>query len=374
MFKNLKPIKMCKKALSFSFLFLFLSCCFIGSFAQENKKQMKIGAYYFAGWAGKSAFDDGTPENAWAKGMPTHISKKLLNEFSGRTPVWGWRDDTEEIMARQIDLAADNGISYFSFCWYWSNNKGPINIEKIENDSKHFPMKMFMNAKNNNRMEFCLLVANHAGAEIVGHEAWKQAADYWITLFKHPRYLKVDGKPMIVIFSSGGGTAEDFAYMQKAAREAGFPGVEVACCGNGSLETGYSIITDYCLRPGYGAASEEHQYEEMVEAHTSRWRGSSQQPYIPVATVGWDRRPWEEGLPWDIVTSWYFVGKTPEAFEKFLFKMLNWMNDNPEKVTKERLAMLYAWNEIGEGGWLVPCKEDPDGDYLKAIKRVVYSK
>ena len=36
--------------------------------------------------------------------------------------------------------------------------------------------------------------------------------------------------------------------------------------------------------------------------------------------------------------------------------------------------MVYAWNEIGEGGWLVPCREDPDGAYLKAIKRVVFGK
>jgi hypothetical protein len=77
---------------------------------------MKLGAYYFAGWSGKSPYDDGKPENAWAKGMPTHFTRKLATEFSGRTPIWGWRDDTPELMERQIDLAADNGIAYFSFC------------------------------------------------------------------------------------------------------------------------------------------------------------------------------------------------------------------------------------------------------------------
>ncbi len=57
--------------------------------AQEPKPRMKLGAYYFAGWAGKCTFDDGKPENAWAKGMPTHFTKKLATEFAGRTPVWG---------------------------------------------------------------------------------------------------------------------------------------------------------------------------------------------------------------------------------------------------------------------------------------------
>lgn len=32
--------------------------------------------------------------------------------------------------------------------------------------------------------------------------------------------------------------------------------------------------------------------------------------------------------------------------------------------------MIYAWNELGEGGYIVPCKEDPDGLYLKEIIKV----
>jgi hypothetical protein len=132
---------------------------------------------------------------------------------------------------KQIDLAADHGIQYFSYCWYWKNNKGPINPEAIENDSKHLPMQMFMKAKNNNRMEFCLLVANHAGAEIVGTEAWKQASDYWIAnLFKHPRYLRLEGKPVLMIFLPNGADKEGLSYLQEAARKAGFPGVAVVGC------------------------------------------------------------------------------------------------------------------------------------------------
>ncbi len=166
----------CSKATLFALLLVITGSTWNIS-ARETKHNMKLGAYYFAGWAGKNPLDDGTPEYAWAKGMPTHFTKKLAKGFTGGTPVWGWRDDTQELMERQIDLAADNGISYFSFCWYWKDNKGPINVPAIEEDSKHLPMQMFMKVKNNARMEFCLLVANHSGFEIVGEEAWKQAAD-----------------------------------------------------------------------------------------------------------------------------------------------------------------------------------------------------
>jgi len=57
-----------------------------------------------------------------------------------------------------------------------------------------------------------------------------------------------------------------------------------------------------------------------------------------------------------------------------LERLAKWMEDNPSAVTKDRLAIIYAWNEIGEGGWLVPCKDDPDGAYLKAIRKVVFGK
>jgi hypothetical protein len=100
--------------------------CSKDSDAQEPKARIKLGAYYFGGWSGHCIYDNGKPENAWAIGMPTHVSKKLVTEFSGREPVWGWREDTQEIMEQQIDLAADSGIAYFSFCWYWQDDKGSI--------------------------------------------------------------------------------------------------------------------------------------------------------------------------------------------------------------------------------------------------------
>ncbi|MCL4484392.1 MAG: glycoside hydrolase family 99-like domain-containing protein [Bacteroidetes bacterium] len=346
--------------------------------AQEPKPRMKIGAYYFAGWSGQSRFDDGTPENVWAKGMPTHYTRKLATEFAGRTPIWGWRDDTQEIMERQIDLAADNGLAYFSFCWYWADNKGPINVEKIEADSKHLPMRLFMQAKNNNRMEFSLLVANHGGFEIIGVDAWKQAADYWIkNYFKHPRYLRMDGKPVIVIFGTGGGNSEGFAYLQEAARKAGFPGVEIASNGRGKREVGYTLWANYGIlppRPKPGM----HSYSEIIEASLLRWKGTPEQRYIPSVSVGWDNRPWSGpgGLSNSGVdNSYYFIeGKSPDAFARLLELTIQWMDMNPDEVTKDRLAVIYAWNEIGEGGWLVPCKDDPDGAYLKAIRNVVFGK
>jgi hypothetical protein len=349
-------------------LLLLLSFLVVSTaFAQEsNEKKIKLGTYYFAGWAGKNAKDDGTPENAWAKGMPGNATKKLVTEYSDRMPPWGWRDDAPGMMEHQIDLAADHGISFFSFCWYWFDNRGSINKEAINTSRLHLAMQRFMKAENNHRMEFSILVANHGGFEIIGTQAWKDAADCWIELFKHPRYLKVNGKPLVTIFSPQTVDAEGVAYLQQAAQKAGFPGVDLACCGKGDPNI-FSFRTRYNVIPGYGKPDEEHPYSELVLAHAKEWYGTPQQPCIPEATVSWDARA--RGTK-----SWYYTDSTPEAFDIFLTWMVQWMDEHPEQVNQDRLAVVCAWNELDEGSILVPTQRDPDGKYLKVIKRIVYGK
>jgi hypothetical protein len=50
------------------------------------------------------------------------------------------------------------------------------------------------------------------------------------------------------------------------------------------------------------------------------------------------------------------------------------MDENPTKTAPDRIVMVYAWNEIGEGGYIVPTKGDPEGKYIKAIRDVLAGK
>lgn len=342
---------------------------FSDSHAQSNTpKKALVGAYYFDGWSGKNR--RANPDEAWAKNAPTHLTRRFVEEFGDREPVWGWRNDSQEIMERQIDLAADNGIDFFLFCWYWRDNKGPINLQAIENLHLHTSLRLYMNAKNKHRVKFGFLVANHQGSEIIGTENWQAATEHWVQYFNAPQYVKVDDKPLIVLFNSKGIDEEGLAVMHKTALAKGLPGLSIAGCGNADTE-GFNYRTHYNIIPGYAAGSEAHPYSELVEAHKKNWTGTPERPYIPEITVGWDKRPWEGPDGLNQKEGYYYPDRTPEQFKSFLEDAITWMDNHPEQTTKERMILLYAWNELGEGGYLVPTKGDPDAKYLQVVKEVM---
>ena len=344
----------------------------------KEEKKATIGVYFFDGWGGRHQYAD-DPNEPWAKNAPLGLSKSLLYEFSGREPLWGWRGDTQEIMERQIDLAADHGIDFFVFCWYWRDSKRAINPEAIEAASQHKSMQFYLTAKNKNRLKYSLLVANHGGSEIEGVENWKAAVRYWTKYFKDPQFATVDGKPLVVIFNPGGITNEDMAAMQEEAKKEGFKnGLAIAGCRpSAKQKSGFTHSTNYAVAPnGYTGITEEHKYAEIVKESKQEWTGTEQQPYIPLLTSGWDKRPWDPPFPdgHGHKAGAYFPDSTPENFKNFLLDAIQWMNEHPKETTKEKVVLIYAWNEFGEGGYLAPTKADPEAAKLKVIKETVTGK
>jgi len=50
---------------------------------------------------------------------------------------------------------------------------------------------------------------------------------------------------------------------------------------------------------------------------------------------------------------WY-PDRTPKLVEEFVRAGVRWLDEHPDKATPQRLQLLYAWNENGEGGYLTP--------------------
>ena len=69
------------------------------------------------------------------------------------------------------------------------------------------------------------------------------------------------------------------------------------------------------------------------------------------------------------MSTWY-PNRTPQLVEEFTRMGIDWLDRYPEKTTRQRLLLVYAWNENGEGGYLTPTKAD-GSEYLKAMQRAI---
>jgi len=81
-------------------------------------------------------------------------------------------------------------------------------------------------------------------------------------------------------------------------------------------------------------------------------KGGRELPYMPTVTAGWDKRPWEGPRGLNQQPGWYFPDRTPGQFADFLRDAIQWIDQHAEETTTERIVLIYAWNEFGEGGYI----------------------
>lgn len=344
--------RMTKIYLSISIIFFFL---FSGCSCYAQNENVIVGAYYFGGWAGHPA-----TQHDWDKNAPSHATEKLEKDFIERMPLWGWRDDSDVIMEKQIDLASSNGINCFFFDWYWADNKNCINIKSIEHNSLHDCIKRFANVRNNIKMTFALMISNHQGYEIIGKDNWVTAIDFMSQkYFHHPRYLKFDGKPVIAVFK--GDTMYPYlSDIREAAVKNGFPGIYIICLSY--RYKGFDAYSWYSTFESYNKETPSKRYKHLTEFTERQWNDLKRDTIFPEVMAGWDKRPWEINNKKTV----YYTNRTPKIFGKHLYNAYRFLEN---KKYSHKLILIYAWNEIGEGGYLIPTKGDPKGTYLKIIKK-----
>jgi len=315
------------------------------------KTRYQIGIYYFPGWS------------------PDQISRwEKQADFPERDPVLGWyKEGLPEVADWHIKWAVENAISFFVYDWYWRDGKEELG--QGLNDG-------FLKARYRDYMKFAVMWANHP--PFAGHTPDQLLAvtDYWLKhYFRQPNYLTIDGKPYVSFFSVhellidlGGPEKTKVAFdaMRRRVRDAGLAGLHLAACtGNDShsIETvqkaGFDSMTAYNYS-GAGATMPQSSYRSFLLGHESIWKAMRQPgvpPYVPLLTVGWDPRPWHGPR-----TNSRFARRTRD-FAEALGRLKVDLDMN-----RERMAILEAWNEWGEGSYIEPNGEFGFSD-LEAVRR-----
>lgn len=331
------------------FLFAVLALPFFAA-AQDI---ITLGAYYFDGWGSANS---------------RHLTPKLRDSFPERKPKWGWVTSTPQAMKEQIDLAADAGLAFFSFDWYYPDH----DKKNFRQDPLNHALSLYLGAPNKKRLAFCLMVANHAGQEI-GPDDWPTVTDEWVQLMKDPQYLQVAGKPYLAFFDLRSlerlfGSKEALhKALDELRSKVGQPGATLAICVSPNIRSiqeardcGFDMVTGYNYPdPAYKDFKKVHNVDSLARFGNWVWNQfiNAPLPYIPVATLNWDPRPWANS------TNFYsksvrYTGYDSSSVYRNIKAVRDWVLSNPSSTSPEHVAVVYAWNEYGEGAWLTPSGND----------------
>lgn len=319
------------------------------------KADMLVGAFYFPGWS---------RADRWNCML---ANPKVLHPLLGY-----YREGDPEVADWHIQWAASHGVGFFAFDYY--THHGSQMLEAA--------LDSFLGSRFIDRTKFCLNWCNHAPAPTMTAEHLAEFADLVIPKYlKHPSYLRIGGKPLVIILSGYSfvktlgvdGARRAFDEFDAKCRAAGLPGVHIFSC-EGEIIGGTAVadslaagIQGFCLYnypyigtdmngPGrYMEATYAHMMEKGEELW-KHWKAITSGRFWPTVMPGWDRRPWLRDN--DILRT----GSTPELFRKALVRAR-------EHVNADRVVMVEAWNEWGEGCILEPSVEHRFA-YLDAVRSV----
>lgn len=345
-------------------LLVFLCCTVCISAAVSAAPAADIGVYYYPGW--RSDYIN------WKdiKGQPG--SRSPGKPWPERQPLLGYYPEEEGWVAeKHIDWAAQYGITFFAYDWYW-------NVSKPEYDHA---LKNYLKAGNKSKLKFSLLWAYHVAA-LKSVKEFDDMVAYWINnYFNQPTYFKIADTPAIFIFSFdqlennaralGETTKSLLARAHTQAQQKGYKGIYFVVTTNSRpgddiekffLDNGFSAYTGWNYVESKGSRTDD--YDVMVNAYLEYYSAASQTakrlPYIVPASPGWDSRPWSGNA--SVVRS----NPTPAKFERMLRGAKQFMDSN---AAVPKILMIEAWNEFGEGSYIEPTKKW-GFSYLEAIKKV----
>ena len=247
-------------------------------------------------------------------------------------PLWGYTDESDpKVMEQKIAAAADHGVDAFIFDWYYYND-GPFLDRPIDIG--------FLKARNNARLKFAFMWANHDWQEIhpykrgskreilypgvVTPENFDKICDHVIrSYFKHPSYWRIEGKPYFSFydltklmegFGSVEATRAALDKFRATAIAAGLPGLHLNAVvwGHAVLpvekvpadpaklvkDLGFDSVTSYVWIHHVALPKLQTDYNEVRDAYFRYWNEATRKfnvPYYPNVTMGWDSSPRASG-------------------------------------------------------------------------------
>jgi hypothetical protein len=290
-----------------------------------------------------------------------------------------------EVRAAQAEMARASGVEAFCYYHYWFGGKRLLERpfeDVLASGQPDFP--------------FCLCWANatwtgiwHGDPKRVlveqtypGDEDHRAHFAHLLRAFRDRRYLRVDGKPLFMIYKprdlpDARGVA---ALLRALAGEAGLPGLYLVGVSHrahwnpvddgfdatvvqnlpgltGQVPWRYPLLRTRAKLGGHRLTV--YDYEDLVDTFVP---DKTREPsYLPCLIPSWDNTP-RSGM-----NGLVMQGSTPELFRRSVRQALSNVAGKPPE---HRLVFLKSWNEWAEGNHMEPDLRDGHG-YLDVLRQEV---
>jgi hypothetical protein len=281
---------------------------------------------------------------------------------------------SQAILDQEIEFAAYAGLDYWAFDAYAPDN------------AMSNALRLYLSSKAKDKMKFCMLadIGVLANRTMLGwHRELMKDASYQQVLDGRPLYYLLMPNAAAIERIGGRGRAKELVDGARtdASLGGGHNPYIVLLNQNPSLAAeaaralGCDAIGSYAVNRNLHRAP----FAELVREAEELWEqfAATGLPVIPPVTTGFDRRPRaEHPVPWEgqsaspsVASAIYYGKATPDEIGRELRDCLRWMKSHPAAVPANT-ALIYAWNEYDEGGWLAPTYPN-DRSRLEAVRRVL---
>ena len=292
-----------------------------------------------------------------------------------------FNENRAEVIEKEIDDAVRGGLDYWAFTAY------------PENAPLSYTLKTFLTCKNRDKLKFCLFVPMWpAYGRIPDGDAEQAYWAYLLRLARQPNYLKVQGtRPVLYMGFFNDALAKKVldgpwtGFTNELTRcGLGNPYL-VFCEGSAKSSKRFSDRFGGDALSAYAVASSQAKgapFSELAAHAETYWADceATGTPAVPICMTGWDHRPrvlnpvsWESYQLQKDADQYYYKSGTPDELAAHIGRGVSWFKKHPGKNGTE-LVLIYAWNEIDEGGWLVPALPPPQGEgaaRIDALRKVL---
>jgi len=301
--------------------------------------------------------------------------------YEGRLPYFAEKKNgkydfsfrTQEEYDRELQYAIDAGVDFFAYCWY-PNTLGERKFWKDLGSTllwEHYPelniaRKLYQSSSLNKEIKMCAVLFTGRAYAISDIEDL-------IDAMKQDYYEKIDGRPVVFTF---GGFEEGFIdELKMYTKKQGIDPYVVFMNTSATIHEGINYNKADAIS-AYAACFNGESFDDVISGVEEKnyKRLESGLKEIPHVSIGWNPMPRvEKPSPWvNYPEGPYPPLPTEEQLEKCFDKLFEFIDKNSDK-TVDGYAMVYAWNEFEEGGYLCPtlgADGNPDTTFLESFKRV----